>query len=224
MAVVVHTEGGDAAPPLPYAREEATALASSYGAVTVPAATGPVAGLLELRYRVEGQVAAPAVLHLSCHGDVDPDKPSRSGIVLRSASGAWVPLTPAMLRGAALLPEARPLVFINACATGTPQEALDGFGGLVGAALKSGARGVVAPLWRIDDRPARDVALGLYEGSFGGRVMGDALRVVRVASTRAEGVNRSFLAYVFFGHPMLRISGAWRQPVPDVNVEEVKAG
>lgn len=224
MVVVVHTEGGDAAPPLPYAREEATALASSYGAVTVPAATGPVAGLLELRYRVEGEVAAPAVLHLTCHGNVDPDKPSRSGIVLMSADGAWVPLTPAMLRGAHLLPASQPLVFINACATGTPQEALDGFGGLVGAALKSGARGVVAPLWKVDDRPARDVALDLYEGSFSGRAMGDALRGVRVASTRTERVDRSFLAYVFFGHPMLRMSTAQRQPVSDVNVEEAKAG
>ena len=224
MAVVVHTVGDAAAPILPHAGEEAATLASTYGAFTVAAATGPVAGLLEMQHKVEGEVAVPSVLHLTCHGAVDPDHPSRSGVVLMAVEGSWVPLTPAMLRGSPLLPTAQPLVFINACATGTPQEALDGFGGLVGAALKSGARAVVAPLWKVDDRPARDVALAVYEETLGGsEVMGAAFRGVRAEATRSAGVERSFLAYVFFGHPMLRMLRA-SPPVTVADVAEMATG
>jgi hypothetical protein len=215
ITVVLHGEEAGATAPLPFALEEAAALRSSYAATTIPAATGPVAALLELRGEGGDDPVTPDILHLACHGKVDPDRPSRSGIVLMTAQGKWVPVTAAMLRGSQLLPQVRPLVFINACSTGTPQEALDGFGGLVGAALKAGARGVVAPLWEVSDRPARDSALTVYSAALGdGAAMGDALRRVRAKASEAERVERSFLAYVYFGNPWLRLSRAAVPPAP----------
>ncbi|HJR93001.1 MAG TPA: CHAT domain-containing protein, partial [Acidimicrobiia bacterium] len=209
ITVVLHGEEAGASSPLPFAIEEATALVSDYSAVTIPAATAPVAALLELRAQAGGVLAAPDIVHFACHGKVDPARPARSGIVLQTASGSWVPVTPSMLRGSSLLPRTRPLVFINACSTGTPQEALDGFGGLVGAALKSGARGVVAPLWEVIDRPARDSAIAIYSAALGdGLAMGEALRRVRTRATETAPTERSFLAYVYFGHPWLKLTAA----------------
>jgi len=209
ITVVLHGEEAGASSPLPFAIEEAETLKTAYAAVTIPAATAPVAALLELRGAAGTEPARPDIVHLACHGKVDPAHPSRSGIVLRTAQGAWVPVTAAMLRGSALLPATRPLVFINACSTGTPQEALDGFGGLVGAARKSGARGVVAPLWDVVDRPARDAALTIYSSALGdGAAMGDALRRVRAKATETERLERSFLAYVYFGNPWLKLTTA----------------
>lgn len=207
LVVVAHDVQDGAPSALPYARAEAARLQERFGARVVPATTDAVAALLEERTIGAGHHAAPDALHLACHGTVDPDRPSRSGIVLRAASGSWVRLSPAMLRGAPLLPHRRPLLFVNACEAGTPQEALDGFGGIVGAALKSGVRGIVAPLWRVEDRAAHDVAHDYYESVLGRSLpAGEALRQVRTHAGDDRVVERTFLAYVYFGHPFLRVA------------------
>jgi CHAT domain len=208
MAVVVHRADGGAAP-LPAALEEAERLRNEYGAVVVPARVDEVAALLEERYRAGGPVVLPDVLHLACHGEADPASPSRSGLLLWAGPGNWTSLSPDVLRGAPLVGDRHPFVFINACEAGTPLQGLDGFGGLVGACLKEGARGVIAPLWKVGDRPAGQVATGFYEHVLAGTDRaGDAMRLLRSGPHHDEPVwDRDLLAYTYFGHPMLRLVG-----------------
>jgi hypothetical protein len=208
MAVVVHQAEGGAAP-LPAALEEAERLRSEYGAVVVPARVDEVAALLEERYRAGGPVVLPDVLHLACHGEADPASPSRSGLLLWAGPGNWTSLGPDVLRGAPLVGDRHPFVFINACEAGTPLQGLDGFGGLVGACLKEGARGVIAPLWKVGDRRAAQVATGFYEHVLAGTDRaGDAMRLLRSDPHHEEPVwDRDLLAYTYFGHPMLRLVG-----------------
>ena len=210
IAAVVHEVAAPGAVELPNARHEGAHLASRYAAVVVPADVQDVADLLEARYVHGGQTLLPDVVHLAGHGHLDPDHPARSGFVLNAGAQRWEPLTPAMVRGSLLLPRTQPFVFFNACESGTPQHALDRFGGLVSAALKAGARGVVAPLWKVGDRIALQTAQDIYAAALDqGLGIGEALTRVRAGATAGrEEIERGCLAYVFFGHPNLHLARA----------------
>ncbi len=72
-----------------------------------------------------------------------------------------------------------------------------------GAFVREGACGFVAPLWEVDDRLARQAAIDLYRAALEEDVtIGEALRRYRAAWSTGES---SRLAYVYYGHPGLRL-------------------
>ncbi len=226
IAAVVHEASGVAAAALPHAVHEGAHLHTRYGAVVVPADVQDVADLLDGRYQHGGQALLPDAVHLAGHGHLDPDHPARSGFVLHAGGQRWERLTPAMLRGALLLPRTQPFVFFNACESGTPQQALDRFGGLVSATLRAGARGVVAPLWKVGDRIALQAAQDVYAAALDqGLGVGAAITQVRAAATAGrDEIERGCLAYVFFGHPNLQLDLGTGAAQPRPGTGQVLAG
>ena len=55
------------------------------------------------------------------------------------------------------------LVVLSACTTLGGESASHGFTGLSGALLDAGARGVVGSLWKVPDRPTRELMLRFHE-------------------------------------------------------------
>lgn len=208
MAVVV----GDYAAssgfrPLPLAKEEGAALLDRYPSISLQATEYEVISLLEDRLQEEGgaHVQVQAV-HVACHGEVDPANASYNGIVL---SDTTLRLDPVTVKGSQLTRGSAPFVFLNACQLGTvSSELLGDYGGMAGAFLSEGARGFVAPLWSVNDRVARDVALDFYRLTIDeGMTVGEAMRSIRGHYHSAESVPPSTpLAYVFYGHPDLRLT------------------
>jgi CHAT domain-containing protein len=104
------------------------------------------------------------------------------------------------------MPPGDPFVFLNACQVGGGEQILGDYAGLAEAFLFAGASGVVAPLWSIDDRLARELAVRFYERTFEGAGPADVLRRERAAFRSAPDVtSATFLAYQYFGHPALRL-------------------
>jgi CHAT domain-containing protein len=120
-------------------------------------------------------------------------------------------LTDEMVRGSEVGPKVHPFLFLNACDAGTAGDELGMAGGLVGSALEAGFRGCVGPFWSIASETARQVAEEFYKLTLErGEPVGAALRTLRGRfGTGGEGtVEDTWLAYVFYGHPALRLKRA----------------
>jgi CHAT domain-containing protein len=104
-------------------------------------------------------------------------------------------------------------LFVNACQVGTADEMLGEYSGLAGLVVGAGFRGFIAPLWSVSDDIAQEISLGLYEASTDGVAISSYLRDVRskFRQTDTEPAHTTYLAYVFFGHPALRLGGPDRR-------------
>lgn len=98
------------------------------------------------------------------------------------------------------LPNA-PFVFLNACQVGAGEVVLGDYGGLVKSFLFAGACAVIAPLWKIDDGVARDIAVRFYGKVFEGNAPAEFIRQERANFTGDANQSGTYLAYQFFGHP-----------------------
>ena len=94
---------------------------------------------------------------------------------------------------------------MNACEAGQGQEVLGLYGGLAAAFLTKEAIAVIAPIWAVEDKIARDVATRVYKRVLKGSSPADALRRERASVSEASNVSPDVLAYVFFGHPQLTV-------------------
>lgn len=103
----------------------------------------------------------------------------------------------------------RPLVFLNACRSvsfqrrrGSPVVEWS-TGGLAGALLEAGARGVVGTLW---DAPqsAAEIAIPFYQELLAGHTTAEALRRARIR-VRDSSDSGSWALFVLFGDPGIRI-------------------
>jgi CHAT domain-containing protein len=113
-------------------------------------------------------------------------------------------LAPTVVKGMDLT--RRPFVFLNACQVGSGEEMLGDYAGMAEAFLYAGACAVVAPLWSIDDKIARSIALRFYERTFAEVSPAEALREERLAAPAPGEISSSTcLAYQFFGHPTMRV-------------------
>lgn len=103
-----------------------------------------------------------AALHCAAHGVVDPDDPSRTGLLL-SGDGH----DDGFLRASDVLDLAldTDVAVLSACDTGGgPILAGDGVQSLARAFLFAGARSVVASLWQVDDRETQVLMDRFYQG------------------------------------------------------------
>ncbi|OAN41938.1 CHAT domain-containing protein [Mycolicibacterium iranicum] len=191
---------------LPHAEEEADTIAQSYGALSVSISQDDVAALMECTLQRDGADFLPTMLHFAGHAETDVNHQQFTGLKL--AGGAR--LNPLMVRGFHLLARQRPFVFLNACEAGAPAETLTQLGGLAGAFLREGTRGFVAPLWKVNDVEARDIALEFYRRTLDeGETVGEAMRAIRRRYT-TQSNTASAIAYVFYGNPDLRLERSTR--------------
>ncbi len=192
--------------PLPFALEEGRTITETYPSVWVKGTLGEVTALLEGRLAADGRPATAQVVHVACHGAIDPRRPAYSGIVLSDSALRIDELT---VLGGELGDAGAPLVFLNACQLGQAHgELLGDQGGLASAFLAVGCRGFLAPLWAVEDDLARDLALDFYRYTLGdGLTVGAALRRLRGRFANIPGRTRTTpLAYVYYGHPDLRLT------------------
>jgi hypothetical protein len=139
------------------------------------------------------------LIHFAVHGKWtmgdDPD-----GIVLGDGST----LRPDEVLGVTL--KNKPFVFLNACQLGQGKVTLGDYGGIAAAFLEAGASGVVAALWNVDDKQARELATRFYsEMQQNATGPGEVFRRQRATFAEDTGSKLS-LAYQFFGHPQMRMT------------------
>jgi len=199
MAVVFGDYEGESA--LPEALEERDQLKKTYQANPFQISEKNLNALLEGEMPPGGY----QVVHFACHGEGDPTKPGAIQLVLHDGTG-FSALT---LRGATIGERNQPFMFLNACEVGTAGEQLGELSGFVEAALKSGFRGFVGPLWQVSSATARDIAVEFYERTLGkGERVSEVLRDMRrkFSYDKKSTPDDTYLAYVFYGHPGLRLT------------------
>jgi hypothetical protein len=174
------------------AEAEAADLVRVHAATPVDATS---IGILDL---LRGRPAAD-VIHFAVHGTYEAEL-VMDGLILVDGSA----LDALAVRGTPL--HGHPFVFLNACQVGRGNQLLGDHAGLAAAFLFAGAAGVIAPLWQIDDRIARDIAIRFYERALRGEAPAEILRTERAAfRDTPETTSSTYLAYQFFGHPGLRL-------------------
>ncbi len=207
MAVVVgdyQSESG--LRPLPNAIEEGRTLTDTYPSVWVKGTLDEVDQLLDGTLTERGKKVDVQVVHVACHGEVDPAHPAYNGMVL---SDTALRMDATIVRGSELGRTSAPLVFLNACQLAqSTGDLLCDYGGLAGAFLTEGCRGFLAPLWSVEDGLAYDTAVEFYRLCLDEHVgVGEAVRRLRGRFTTIPGRTQTTpLAYVFYGHPDLELT------------------
>jgi hypothetical protein len=87
---------------------------------------------------------------------------------------------------------------------GTAGNTLGQASGFPGIMLKKGMLGFIAPLWSVDDVPARNFSENFYNKALeAGQPIGEVLLELR----RGFDVKNSLteLAYIYYGHPSLKL-------------------
>lgn len=192
MAVVSGVYDDPDFQPLTQAVQETADLENLYGAVKVNADFDQVSKCLQGEPEVE-------LLHFAVHGVYDP-KGIQNGLVLVDKRT----LDPFDIKGVNLT--RAPFVFLNACQVGSGDKVLGDYAGLAEAFLFAGASGVIAPLWSVKDDLAKQIALDFYLQVAAGRQPAAVLRSERARFHR-ESTTATYLAYQFFGHPLLKLVG-----------------
>lgn len=184
---------------------EGQSLTQAYASVRVKGTASEVASLLKGTLTDRGLPVDAQVLHVASHGEVDPDSPVNSGVIL---SDSAVRIDQQVVLGSAFARKAAPLVFLNACQQASDAGASLVEGGLAAAFLQAGARAFVAPLWSIDDTLAKQFAVDFYAAALGqGRPVGEVVRELRARYVaRPERDQTTPLAYCFYGHPALTLT------------------
>ncbi|TDP31466.1 CHAT domain-containing protein [Nocardia ignorata] len=153
------------------------------------------------------------LLHLAVHGDYDPSQ-REDGLVFPDPRTTERPefLTSLAVRGLRN-DTAAPFVFVNACLMAAGDTILGSYAGFAAAVLRTGAVGVVAPIWSVDDADAARVAQWFYRHAYGESAVpvAELLRRLRAEYTRADVTAAgdraapTALAYQAFGHPRLTL-------------------
>ena len=144
------------------------------------------------------------LIHFACHGD--------SNILGTNAlyMNDGAELLEFAIEGSDAGKEYHPLVFLNACRVGAGEQQLNQYGGFAGAFLRASYRGFIGPLWAVDDVVARDIAESFYKRLAAGEGPAEILRSVRarfVATDADPSPPSTYLAYVFYGHPAMTVTG-----------------
>lgn len=201
MAVVTGDYAG--ALELPEAEAEADTLRQRYGAATVDATVRPILDCIQGAPRSDA-------LHFALHGR-SSESGTNDGFLMRDRTY----LSPISVRGSARKLKRAPsqirLAFLNACQVGQGRRLLGEYTGMAPAFLGVGTGAVVAPLWQVDDVVAREVAEAFWAAvlpTTGEPGIPPAERFRRERAALGDdwaGPNGTRLAYLFFGHPCLRV-------------------
>ena len=195
---------------LPEAEEEAKTLVVTYGAVPLAASLQSLKLLLDAKLEQNFEVIGGAdAVHFAGHGEFDPATQDSSVLFLSDG----VPLSSLLFRSAKYGNPQQPLIFLNACMIGIGGQLLGDMGGFPGNCLKGGFGGVVGALWEVDDAVAHAIALEFWQRALptpgqAGEPVGAILRDLRAKYADPNGVESTYLAYVYYGHPRLTLQRA----------------
>lgn len=187
------------------APHEQETLVQKYGATSVEAKQEPMEGVNREKPTTEGHF-----LHFSGHGISNPEAgeselklADSGGISDKALAGAYIAEQPPQFT----------FVFLNACQLGTAGETLSQAAGFPGALLHAGTLGFLAPLWFVHDVEARQLAETFYEQTLEiDMPVGEVLRKQRntfpleLNNEEEKDPSTTCLAYIFYGHPALRIT------------------
>jgi len=182
------------APRLENAEAEGRELARLYGAKHVDATDVAITDCFH-----DAQPNATTI-HIALHGIYDQSSPVFGLIMVDNAV-----LTPSAIQGATA--KSSPFVFLNACQVGTGKDVLGQYAGMPAAFVYAKARGVVAPLWSVDDGAAKDIALRFYDGLNNGQSPAALLRAERKRAADPAAPSPTSLAYLYYGNPRSKTSG-----------------
>jgi CHAT domain-containing protein/Tfp pilus assembly protein PilF len=166
---------------LPWSRREAEAIAA-----VVPAGRS----LLALDFRasrataLSPDLAKYRIVHFATHGIIDSRTPALSGLMLSRVGEHGEPLDGFLgLRDVYNLRLGADLVVLSGCETALGKEVRgEGLVGLTQGFLYTGARQVVASLWRIEDQATAELMARFYRGLLvEGRPPAAALRLAQLA-------------------------------------------
>ncbi|MGY4771796.1 CHAT domain-containing protein [Kribbella sp. CWNU-51] len=188
---------------LPYAVAEGKSIAHEYGAMPLTVSDGDVDDLMSANLTRNDAPFTPQAIHFASHGEVGLEHQEYTGVIL--SEGRRLDII--TVEGSTIGGVSAPFVFLNACQVGTASSILSSYGGLAGSFLRTGFRGFLAPLWDVDDDVAKDIALEFYESTLRrGLTVGEALRRIRAGFGDGSKGTATPLAYVFYGHPGLRMT------------------
>jgi hypothetical protein len=212
MAVVIGDYAADQnIRELPSAVDEGRSIALRYRGMPLTVSEGDVDRLMNAELERDGAPYAPQAVHFASHGEVSTDQQQYTGIILTGGRRLDI-LT---VEGSRVGQASGPFVFLNACQVGTASSILSSYGGLAGAFLGAGCRGFLAPLWNVDDDVAKEIALSFYDSTLRqGLPVGEAVRRIRAEFGDGGKGSATPLAYVFYGHPELRMNWTGRPSVP----------
>lgn len=172
--------------PLPATRDEVLGAAEAFGA---RARTWLGEEATEERVRETGPDAG--VLHLACHGFVDPEAPLESGLALSRPRAGAGSTRDGLLQAWEVLEDLRleaDLVVLSACQTALGREiAGEGVIGLTRAFQLAGARSVVASLWSVSDESTARLMQRFYRHRAEGTGKDEALRLAQLDLVRSTG-------------------------------------
>jgi hypothetical protein len=192
MVEVTARYTGPRTPKLEHAEQEGEVLRDRYDAEHVDALTKSIIGCMS-----KGDPRARTI-HIALHGTWSSKDPVQGLIMVDNGV-----LSPTTVRGISA-PE-RPFVFLNACQVGEGNEVLGQYAGLPAAFLYARARGVIAPLWSIDDAIAKEIAMRFYERLSLGDTPAAILREERKRFA-TEPISTTYLAYIYYGAPSSRFT------------------
>lgn len=170
---------------------EAATLVDSYGATRIEARLAEVVSYLK-----HGPIAG--IVHFAGHGQHGGDGWDNGLVMVDGYT-----LDPTTVRAYDFPGET--FVFLNACKAAAVQGVFGGYAGLVQAFLYIGASAVVSPLWALDDRDARRVALSFYQRVLTGEKPAEVMRSLRAAAGNDVELAFSAMAYQYFGHPHMQV-------------------
>ena len=119
--------------------------------------------------------SSAGVVHFGGHATSEPDEPARSRLLFESRNGAPSELTAQTIARSRM--RGHPLVVLAACGTARGKlRRTEGMDSLASAFLQSGARGVTATLWDIDDTVSSRLFRTFHQNLRSGERASDALR------------------------------------------------
>lgn len=109
-----------------------------------------------------------------------------------------------------------PLIFFNVCDMGQSQKVVNMVEGWAPAALDAGASGYIGALWAVGDRGAADFSAAFYRTLQEKLQRGPVSIAEVLKETRKkflENGDPSFLSYIFYGDPNLKVMRARPDPI-----------
>lgn len=154
---------------------------------------------------LKGKLRDFDILHYAGHAEYDSGNPEDSGFLFSDAK-----LTSREILNMAGKKPFPSLVFSNACDSGRTiewsiAEGYENVFGLANAFLLSGVRHYLGAFQEIPDEPSLHFALAFYKELLSGKMIGEAVRLARLALMEAYGENAIFWAgYMLYGDPTIK--------------------
>jgi hypothetical protein len=136
------------------------------------------------------------LIHFSTHGKSDPSNVMFSSIVLQN--GLYI--RPENISGITTnFGKSNPLVFLNACQSGSQGFFLTGIEGWAQRFIDNGASIFIGTRWSVNDKIALDFSKEFYTNISNGKPIGESIRLARL-KCRKPGES-SWLAYQVYAEP-----------------------